>query len=92
MEIQISLQVYVERYERKNLDSYVIKLTPIDCDKDTYDILNYFIVKPLNDGMKIIMNEDMFGFLCGMKTIKYSKNEDVNESSFRCVKKHTHVF
>ena len=43
-----------------NLDSYVIKNDHIDCGKDTSDVLNESIVKPLNDEMKIIMNEYMF--------------------------------
>ena len=44
----------------KNIDSYAIKNTHIGYDKDTYDVLNNSIIKPLNDEMKIIMNEDMF--------------------------------
>ena len=44
----------------KNLDSYVIKNVHIDYDKDTYNVLNKSIGDLLNDGMKIIMNEDMF--------------------------------
>ena len=43
----------------KNLDSYVIKNVHIDYDKDTYNVLNKSIGDLLNDGMKIIMNEDM---------------------------------
>ena len=43
----------------KNIDSYAIKNTHIGYDKDTYDVLNNSIIKPLNDQMKIIMNEDM---------------------------------
>ena len=50
----------------KNLDSYVMKNTRIDCDKDTYNVLKESIVKPLNDEIKIIMNEDYF-FKCEMK-------------------------
>ena len=90
------MQVYIERCEWKNLDSYVIKNAHIDCDKDTYDFLNESIGKPLNDEMKIVMNEDMIFLNCGMKinkrTVKCFKSEDRNESSFRYIKKYEHVF
>ena len=43
--------------------SYVIKNAHIDCDHDTYDVLNKSIVKPINDDMKLLMNKDMFVFL-----------------------------
>ena len=43
-----------------------MKNTRIDCDKDTYNVLKESIVKPLNDEIKIIMNEDYF-FKCEMK-------------------------
>ena len=36
----------------KNLNSYPIKNAHIDCDKDTYDVLNESIVKPINDEIK----------------------------------------
>ena len=37
----------------KKLLSYVIKNAHIDCDHDTYDVLNKSIVKPINNDMKI---------------------------------------
>ena len=43
-----------------HIDSYVIKNTHIDFDKETYDVLNDSIVKPLNGDMKTIINEDTF--------------------------------
>ena len=46
----------------KNLNSYRIKNAHIYCKKDTYDVLNESIVKPLNNEMIIIMNEDRFVF------------------------------
>ena len=36
----------------KKLNSYLIKNAHIDCDKDTYDVLNESIVKPINDEIK----------------------------------------
>ena len=57
----------------KNIDSYVIKNTHIDCDKDTHDILN--------DEMNIIMNEDMIIYFMWNEDktyCKYSKSEDIN--------------
>ena len=36
----------------KTLELCVIKNDHIDCDKDTYDVLNDLIVKPLNEEMK----------------------------------------
>ena len=70
----------------KTLHSYRIKNTHIDCEKDTNDVLNESIVKPLNNEMKIIMNEDRFVFKCGLKIkiiITYSKIDDINESIFQ---------
>ena len=58
----------------KNLNSCVIKNAHIDCEKDTYDVLNKSIVKPLNDEMQIIMNEDIFNFKSGMKIINLLSN------------------
>ena len=43
--------------------SYVVKNTHIDCDHDTYDVLNKSIVKPINEDMKLLMNKDMFVYL-----------------------------
>ena len=43
-----------------NIDSYVIKNTHIDYEKDTYDGLNDPIIKPLNDEMKSLMKEYIF--------------------------------
>ena len=50
--------------------SYVIKNAHIDCDHDTYDVLNKSIVKPINDNMKTLMNKDMFVFLLWNKEDK----------------------
>ena len=59
---------FILRYiNTKNLNSYVTKNAHINCENDTKDILKESIVKLLNDEMKIIMNEDMFIFLCGIK-------------------------
>ena len=71
-----------------------MKNTRIDCDKDTYNVLKESFVKPLNDEIEIIMNEDIFLLWNEDKklTVKYSKSEDINESSFRCVNKDAHVF
>ena len=43
----------------KKLKSYVIKNTHIECDKDTYDVLNGSIVKQLNEEIKILMNNSV---------------------------------
>ena len=43
--------------------SYVIKNAHIECDHDTYDVLNKSIVKPIKDDMKLVINKDMFVFL-----------------------------
>ena len=72
----------------KNLNSYVIKNVHIDCEKNAYDVLNISIVKPLNDEMKIIMNEDICFLMWNEDKkviLKYSKSEDINESNFRSV-------
>ena len=36
------------------LKSYVIKNAHIDCEKDTYDVLNDLIEKPFNEEMKLL--------------------------------------
>ena len=58
----------------------------IDFDKDTNDVLNKSIVKLIDDGMKIILNEDMFVFFMldnnSKLLVKYSKRDDINESIF----------
>ena len=70
----------------KKILSCVIKNAHIDCDHDTYDFLNKPIVKPINDGIKILMNKDMFVFLLWNEddklTIQYSTKDDCNESSY----------
>ena len=70
----------------KKLLSYVIKNAHIDCDHDTYDVLNKSIVKPINDDMKTLMNKDMFVFLLWNEddklTIQYSTKDDCNTSSY----------
>ena len=43
--------------------SYAIKNVHIDCNHDTYDLLNKSIVKPINDDIKLLTNKDMFVFL-----------------------------
>ena len=89
-EIQINLQVYIKIDECKNLNSCVIKNSYTDCDKDVYEVLNDSIVKPLNDEMIIRMNEQMIVIFVWNEDkkiiVKYSKSEDINETSFRCVK------
>ena len=66
--------------------SYEIKNAHIDCDHDTYDVLNKSIVKPINDDMKTLMNKDMFVFLLWNEddklTIQYSTKDDCNASSY----------
>ena len=49
------------------LNSYVITNAHIDCDKDTYDVLNDSIVKPLHEEMKLSMKKICLCTLCGMK-------------------------
>ena len=44
----------------KNTDLNVIKNAHINWDKNTYDVLNKLIFKPLNNEMKIITNDDFF--------------------------------
>ena len=65
------------------LKSYVIKNAHIDCDKDTYDVLNDSIVKPLNEEMELLMNKDMFVYFMWNEDkkliIKYSKEENINK-------------
>ena len=65
---------------------YVIKNVHIDCDHDTYDVLNKSFVKPINDDMKLLMNKDMFVFLLWNEdnklTIQYSTKDYCNESSY----------
>ena len=73
------------------ISSYIIKNTRIDCEKDAYEILNYLIVKSLNDEIKIITNEDMFVYFMWNEDIrlivKYSKSEDMNVFKFVSVNK-----
>ena len=69
------------------LNSYVIKNAHIDWDKDTYDVLNDSIVKPLNEEMKLLMKKDMFVYFMWNEDkkliIKYSKEEDINKSIYK---------
>ena len=71
------------------LRSYVIKNAHIDCEKDTYDVLNDSIVKPLNEEMKLLMEKDMFVYFMWDEdkklTIKYSKEGDINKSIYKKV-------
>ena len=70
----------------KKLLPYVINNAHIDCDRDTYDVLNKSIVKSINDDMKILMNKDTFVFLLWNEddklTIQYSTKDDCNASSY----------
>ena len=56
----------------------------IDCEKDTYDVLNDSIVKPLNEEMKLLMEKHMFVYFKWDEDkkliIKYSKEGDINKS------------
>ena len=69
------------------MKSYVIKNVHIDCEKDTYDVLNDSIVKPLNEEMKLLMNKDMCVYFMWNEyknlIIKYSKEEDTNKSIYK---------
>ena len=69
------------------LKSYVIKNAHIDCEKDTYDVLNDSIVKPLNEEMKLLMEKDMFVYFMWNEDkkfiIKYSKEGDINKPIYR---------
>ena len=40
--------------------SYVIKNAHINWNHNTYDVLNKSIIKPINDDMKLLMNNYMF--------------------------------
>ena len=79
-------KIYTKRFWWKKILSYVIKNAHIDCDHDTYDVLNKSIVKPINDDMKTLMNKDMFVFLLWNEDdkliIQYSTKDDCNESSY----------
>ena len=44
------------------MNSYIINNSRIGSEKYTYDVLIESIVKPLNDEMKVIMNENMCVF------------------------------
>ena len=80
----------------KTLELCVIKNDHIDCDKDTYDVLNDSIVKPLNEEMKLLMKKDMFVYFMWNEDknliIKYSKEEDINKSIYKKIFKLKHVF
>ena len=71
----------------KKLKSYVIKNAHIDCDKDTYDVLNNSIVKPLNEEIKLLINKFMFVFFMWNEDkkliIKYSKEVDINKPRYK---------
>jgi len=58
----------------------------IDCNKDTYDVLNNPIVQSLNEEMKLLMNKDICVFFMWNEDqnliIKYSKEVDINKSSY----------
>ena len=78
---------FIPRYSGGNkLLSYVINNAHIDCDHETYDVLNKSIVKAINDEMKLLINKDMFVFLLWNEenkfTIQYSTKYDCNESSY----------
>ena len=71
----------------KKLESYVIKNSCIDCDKDTYYVLNNSIVKPLNEEIKLLMNRDMCMYFMWnedkKRIIKHSREEDINKSVYK---------
>ena len=81
-----SISKFILRDIHKKMKSYVIKNARIDCDKDTYDVLNNSIAKPFNEEMKLLMNKDMFMFFMWNKNkniiIKYLKEEDMKKSSY----------
>ena len=68
------------------MKSYTIKNAHVDCDKNTYEILNDSIVKPLTEVMKILMNKDMCVLFMWNEDnkliIKYSKEKDINKLCF----------
>ena len=59
----VSQNLYQESLVENKILSYVIKNAHINCDHDTYDVLNKSIVKPINDDMKTLMNKYIFVFL-----------------------------
>ena len=69
------------------LKSYVIKNAHIDCDKDTYDVLNGSIVNPLNEEIKLLMKKYMFVYFMWnedkLLIIKYSKEKDISKSIYK---------
>ena len=71
------------------LKSYVIKNVRIDCEKDTYDVLNDSIVKQLNEEMKLLMEKNMFVYFMWNEDkkliIKYSNEEDIKKSIYKKV-------
>ena len=56
------------------LNSYVLNNAHIDCKKDTYDVLNDSIVKPLNEEMTLLMKKDMFVYFMWNEDKKLSSN------------------
>ena len=63
----------------------MIKSAHIDCEKDTYDVLNDSIVKPFNGEIKMIMNKDLFFYMWNedkKDTVEYFRSEETNELSF----------
>ena len=66
--------------------SHVINSDTIDCDHNTYDVLNNSIVKPINDDMKLLISNDMFVFLLWNEDnkliIQYSTKDDCIESRY----------
>ena len=76
--------------------SHVINSDTIDCDHNTYDVLNNSIVKPINDDMKLLISKDMFVFLLWNEDnkliIQYSTKDDCNESRYVKVIKYLHDF
>ena len=86
--------LYWEIYIQK-LKPYVTKNAHIDCDKDTHYVLNDSIVNPLDEEMKLLMNKAMVVFFMWNEDnkfiIKYSKEEDIN-NSFRDIRKKNEWF
>ena len=59
-----------EGWNRKNIDSYCIKIGHIDCDKDTYDVLKNSITGPLNEDIKLITAKQQIQILNDKPTNK----------------------
>ena len=65
------------------LKSYVITNAHNNYEKDTYDVLNDSIIKPLNKEMKLLMEKYVCVYFMWNEDkkliIKYSKEEDIKK-------------